>query len=232
MGKADAKLSYFVSQTRGTKTILQNLNFTVAPGQRLAVVGSNGAGKTTLLRLIAGSIQPSSGSLSVKGKTHALFNLQLGMHPKGTGRENILLRGLQLGMSMREIREKTDAAIEFTDLGENIDRIFASYSAGMKLRLAIAVTLMPNPDILVMDEWIGAGDRTFTKRLSDRLNEYVDDSSGLVIASHNVNLIKRICTHALLLDDGRQLAFGEVTEVLKLKQDIEIASRNEKNVLD
>jgi ABC-type polysaccharide/polyol phosphate transport system ATPase subunit len=222
--------SYFGTQKRQTKSILENLNFSIFSGQRVAILGANGAGKTSLLRLIAGNIEPSAGELSVKGSTHSLFNLQMGMHPMGTGRENIFLRGLQLGMSIDEIREKIEAAIRFTDLGDNINRRFSTYSAGMKLRLAIAITLMPNPDILIMDEWIGAGDKTFTKRLSDRLNEYINDSSGLVIASHNMNLIKRICTHGILLDKGQQIAFGKVAKVIAVKNHLESKTLRENNV--
>jgi len=221
--------SYFGSTSRHTKTILHDINFTIEAGQRIAILGANGAGKTSLLRLLAGNLEPSSGNLQVDGHTHSLFNLQMGMHPKGTGRENIFLRGLQLGMSMKDIREKLDSVIEFADIGENIDRSFSTYSAGMRLRLAIAITLMPTPEILIMDEWIGAGDKTFTTRLSNRLNEYVDNSRALAIASHNMNLVKRICTHAILLHKGKQIAFGARDEVIEMKTNFDSKLRKDQH---
>jgi len=222
--------SYFGTQKRATKKILDNIRFSIFSGQRLALLGANGAGKTSLLRVLSGNIEPSSGELKITGKTHSLFNLQMGMHPMGTGRENIYLRGLQLGMSIKEIKDGIDSAIEFADLGENIHRKFSSYSAGMKLRLAVATTLMPKPEILIMDEWIGSGDQSFTKRLSDRLNDYVDDSRAVVIATHNLTLVERICTHGVLLDKGQQIAFGRISEVIAMKKEFETASQRENNV--
>jgi len=214
--------SYFKRLSRGEKIVLENINFTLCNGQRLAVLGQNGAGKTSLLRLISGNILPSSGEICVEGETRSLFNLQMGISPNGTGMENIFLRGLQLGMSIKEIRSKIDNAIQFSGIEDSINRKFSTYSAGMKLRLAVAITLMPDPDVLIMDEWVGAGDKTFTNELSKRLNEYVSESRALMIASHNLNLVKRICTHGILLHKGRQIYFGEINEVIRKKQEFDL----------
>lgn len=212
------KNSYFQKVKSQDKTILKDISFQLQRGERLGVLGPNGAGKTSLLRLLSKNILPTSGDVNVNGRTHSLMNLQMGLILNGTGVENIFLRGLQLGMSMKEIRQKMDGAIAFSGLGEHINRRFVTYSAGMKLRLAIAITLMPRPDVLIMDEWIGAGDKTFTNKLSSSLNEYVDNSRALIIASHNVNLIKRVCTHGILLDHGQMVTFGMIDDVLKAKQ--------------
>jgi len=202
--------SYFKRLSRGEKIVLEN------------IMGQNGAGKTSLLRLISGNILPSSGEICVEGETRSLFNLQMGISPNGTGMENIFLRGLQLGMSIKEIRSKIDNAIQFSGIEDSINRKFSTYSAGMKLRLAVAITLMPDPDVLIMDEWVGAGDKTFTNELSKRLNEYVSESRALMIASHNLNLVKRICTHGILLHKGRQIYFGEINEVIRKKQEFDL----------
>jgi len=212
------KNSYIGQSRRGSLQILSNVNMSILSGQRVAVLGHNGAGKTSLLRLIAGNIKPSSGDISVQGKTHSLFNIQLGMNPQGTGIENIFLRGLQFGLSMKQIRSKLDDALAFAELGDNIHRKFATYSTGMKLRLAIAITLMPNPEILIMDEWIGAGDKSFASKLSASLDAYINESRGLIIATHNLNLVRRVCSHGILLYKGEPVYIGEIEDVLQNKQ--------------
>jgi len=213
------KGSYFSGFKRNERILLRNLTFSLREGDRLGVIGSNGAGKTSLLKVLAGNFSPSSGRLLVNGNASALFNLHMGIQPSGTGMENIYLRGLQLGMSISEIREKMDEAVQFSGLEDDINRVFTSYSTGMRLRLVTAITLMPDPDILIMDEWIGSSDRVFAAKLSRRLTSYVDKCKCLIIASHNNLILREICTHGLYLKDGKSMFFGPIDEAIKFRAD-------------
>jgi ABC-type polysaccharide/polyol phosphate transport system ATPase subunit len=198
-----------------TVQALEDVTLTIEHGERIALVGPNGAGKTTLLRLIAGVYDPVAGRVVVEGKIAALFDVGGGMDPDNTGWENIMLRGLYLGLSKREIRTKRGEIAEFTELGSFLDMPLRTYSAGMQTRLAFAISSAIEPEILLIDEGIGAGDAAFLRKVERRFNELIKRSGILVLASHVEKTIRRTCTKAVLLDRGAVIAAGSVDEILE-----------------
>ncbi|WP_083649326.1 ABC transporter ATP-binding protein [Salaquimonas pukyongi] len=205
---------YFGRAARNVATLLHGLSFRLEPGQRLGLIGANGAGKSTLLRVLAGIYAPSSGSLVVNGTAKGLFDISLGMHPDATGLENIYLRGLQMGLGLKEIRLLIPQVLEFSELEQDIRKPLGTYSTGMQLRLAFSVSTMIEPDILLLDEWIGAGDAGFQAKSQKRMMGLVEESRGLVIATHNAGLMKSLCTHGLVLSGGRNVYYGKVDDAL------------------
>lgn len=192
------------------RDILKDLTFTLNRGDRVGLIGANGAGKSTLLFVLNGAMASSSGKLTVNGSTHALMNVRLGMKIRATGIENIYLNGYRLGHSANTIRELTDEIIEFSELGTRIYEPIQTYSAGMQLRLAFAIATSIKPDILLMDEWVGAGDRRFRHKAQERLNGVLAHSRGMVIASHSEHLIRSVCNKVLYLDNGEMRFFGDL----------------------
>lgn len=205
---------YLARAKRSNSTLLDRVSFTLHPGERLGVIGANGAGKSTLLRVLAGIYTPSSGHLKVNGTAKGLFDISLGMHPEATGLENIYMRGLQMGLPIRQIRTLIPGVLEFSELGDAIEKRLATYSTGMRLRLAIAISTMIEPDILLLDEWIGAGDADFNAKVRQRMLGLVENSRGLVLATHNPMLMKFLCTNGLVLDKGRVVFYGGISEAL------------------
>ena len=205
---------YLNRSSREVKTPINNLSFTIHRGDRLGVIGQNGAGKSTLLRLLSGIYRKSSGILEVHGSVHGLYNVKLGMNSDATGIENIYLRGLQMGLSLNEIRDLIQPVVEFAEIGDAINDVFSVFSTGMQLRLAVAISTMIKPDILIMDEWIGSGDENFRKKINKRMNDLIDDSRGLVIATHSTHLLKSLCTHGMVLDNGKLSYFGPIADAL------------------
>lgn len=203
---------YLSRKTRTVATLLDNVSLTVQPGERLGLIGANGAGKSTLLRVLAGIYRPSSGKLAVNGTAKGLFDISLGMHPEATGLENIYLRGLQMGLGLKKIRTLIPEVLDFSELQDDIDKPLATYSTGMRLRLAIAVSTMIEPDILLLDEWIGAGDASFNAKVKQRMMSLVEGSRGLVLATHNAALMKSLCTHGLVLQRGKAVFSGSMDE--------------------
>jgi ABC-type polysaccharide/polyol phosphate transport system ATPase subunit len=191
---------------------LDGIDFTLQAGDRLGLVGTNGAGKTTLLKVLYGIYPPHSGSVLVNGRVDALFNINLGFRPEATGRRNIELRGLINGWSPQEIEGRMDDIIEFSELGEFIDMPFKSYSSGMAARLAFSVATTLEPEILLMDEWIGAGDPKFQEKASQRMDALAEKAGIIVLASHNHNLLRRICNKILHLEGGHVAAFHDNIE--------------------
>ena len=173
--------------------VFTNLSLDVRDGTRLAIIGPNGAGKSTLLKLIAGILPPTKGSLRVEGAVSPLLNLRLGMEPELTGIENIRLRGAYMGRTLAEIEEKLPQIVEFADLGDFIGLPLNTYSSGMNARLAFSIATSFNPDILVMDESIAAGDKNFRAKAADRLRQFVDHSNILLLATHSERLVKDMC---------------------------------------
>lgn len=193
---------------------LRDVSLHIDHGERVGIIGSNGAGKTTLLRVLAGIYEPTRGVVRHEGHISPLFDTTLGMDTEATGYENIVLGGLFLGLSPREIRGRTDEIAEFTELGDYLSVPVRTYSTGMMLRLAFAVSTCIDPDILLMDEWIGVGDAHFLEKAERRMERLVDHSRILVIASHSDALIKRLCNKVVLLDHGEVKAIGLVAEIL------------------
>ena len=171
--------------SRGEKSLLLNVSFELKEGDSIGVLGVNGAGKTTLLRLLSGVYKPSAGSIAINGTSYGLFNVHIGMKPEASGVENIYLRGLQMGMGFSAIKSTLNEVMDFADIGDSIYDPISSYSNGMRMRLALAVSTMINPDILLLDEWIGAGDQEFRKKINDRMMGLVENSKAMIIATHN-----------------------------------------------
>lgn len=194
---------------------LQNISFSVSKGQRVGIVGRNGSGKSTLLRVLGKIYMPTSGSVETVGAISSMFNLALGSQADATGRENILIRGLIKGMSRREIKLRMPEIIEFSELGDFIDFPIRTYSDGMRMRLLFAIATSFSPEVLLLDEWIGAGDAKFQKKAAERMNGLVDQAGITIIASHNRNLLREVCDLGLWLDGGIMRAFGQIDEVYR-----------------
>jgi lipopolysaccharide transport system ATP-binding protein len=193
---------------------LKNLDLEISAGDRLGIMGHNGSGKSTLLRLLSGIYEPSSGKIERSGSIASLVDISLGINAESTGRENIFLRGKLMGLSKKEIDEKIDEIIEFSELGDYINLPVRIYSSGMLLRLAFSVSTSITADILIMDEWLSVGDGAFAERASNRLRELVDSSEILVIASHTRSLIEETCNKVVWLEHGVIKKVGPVDEIV------------------
>lgn len=206
-----------IAVRNGRKNFVQALadvSFSLKAGDRLALIGHNGAGKTTLLKVIYGIYPPSSGQVRASGRIDALFNISLGFRPEATGRRNIELRGLIAGRSKNEIADAMQDVIEFSELGPFIDVPLKAYSQGMGARLAFAIATNFVPEILLLDEWIGAGDLAFQEKAQKRLHEMTERAGIVILASHNKAVIERICNKALVLEHGRVAFMGSVPSAL------------------
>jgi len=192
---------------------LRNVSFEIAEGQRVGIIGRNGSGKSTLLRVMGKIYMPTSGTIVTQGPISSMFNLALGSQADATGRENILIRGLIKGWSRKEIKARTPEIIEYSELGDFIDLPMRTYSDGMRMRLLFAIATSFSPEILLLDEWIGAGDAKFQRKAAERMNGLVDQAGITVIASHNRNLLRNVCEVGLWLDYGVVRAFGKIDEV-------------------
>jgi ABC-type polysaccharide/polyol phosphate transport system ATPase subunit len=204
---------------RELRTIVDNVSIEIEDGYRLALIGRNGAGKTTLLRLLAGSFTPTRGVIITRGQVQALLNLSFGFRGAATGLENIYLRGLSMGMTLQEIGEKLPEIVEFSELGDAVHDPIQTYSAGMRARLAFSLVFAHVPNILLMDEWISAGDRYFVAKAQERLEAHISQCRTLVLASHSKPILTEICTHGLVLDAGRVTYFGKIDDALKFYDD-------------
>lgn len=205
---------------------LKAINLDLQEGDRLGLIGSNGAGKTTLLRVLAGAMWPDRGHVRRVGMTSSLFDVFLGMNFELSGWENIILRGLFLGLDVAEIRGHTDEIVTFCGLTpEQLSRPVRTYSAGMGMRLAFSVCTCLNPDILLMDEWLWVSDASFMQKAQDRMNQMVQQTRIMVIATHDDNLIREMCNKALYLRQGEMRFFGPVGEAFAAyNQDIALAA--------
>lgn len=194
---------------------LENISLALSSGDRLGLIGHNGAGKSTLLRVMADVYQPTSGRYSYSGKLTPLLNTTPGMEQEDTGYENIITVGMLLGMSLEETLEKAPEIIEFSGLGEYIHFPVRTYSSGMQMRLGLSVATAVDPGILLLDEGFGAADANFSEKATRRIEELVERTDILVLASHSDALIETMCTTAALLHHGRLLEIGPVKNVLK-----------------
>ena len=194
---------------------LKEITLDLKHGDRLGIIGHNGAGKTTLLRTMAGVYEPTTGKVRVAGRVSTIFDFALGLDFDATGYENITLQGMLLGLSGREVAALTDEIAAFTDLGDYLNMPIRTYSAGMLTRLAFAVATSIEPEVLLMDEWIETGDAEFFHKAEARLRSLVERAGILVLASHNVALIRSYCNTGVWLEHGRVKLLGPIEEVLE-----------------
>ncbi|NWA09034.1 ABC transporter ATP-binding protein [Pseudomonas gingeri] len=193
---------------------LKNISVEIAQGERVGLLGHNGAGKSTFLKTVAGLYPVSSGTLSVEGTVRSLFDLSLGFEPDASGRENILYRGLLLGLKPCFMREKEAEIVAFSDLGEFIDYPIKTYSAGMQVRLAFAISTMVGGDILLLDEVIGAGDARFMAKARQRIAGLIEQSEILVLASHDFSALRSICSRGLVFHHGHLVYDGPCEQAI------------------
>lgn len=194
---------------------LKNFSLEVKEGDRVGVIGRNGSGKSTLLKTIAGVYPIESGKIDVQGKIRALFEISLGFDLESTGRENILYRGLLLGATPKEIESKTEEIIAFADIGEFIDYPVRSYSSGMLVRLAFAVSTCINGEILLLDEVVGAGDAIFIEKAKRRIFDLMDQAKMMVFVSHDMATVKEVCNRVILMRHGEIVAQGDPKEIVQ-----------------
>jgi ABC-type polysaccharide/polyol phosphate transport system ATPase subunit len=212
--------------------LIRGISFDLRGGDRLGLIGQNGAGKTTLLRLLAGVLMPTAGQLEVQGVTQNLLNVSMGMQDDATGIENIYLRGYSAGLSGEEIKRRIPEILEFAQLESVIDDPVRTYSSGMRLRLAFAVATSVKPEILLLDEWISAGDRFFVERSKERLLSHIEASEILVFASHSPQTLEELCSRGLVLKRGKVVFDGDIGAALKFHEsddyeDIKLATCDE-----
>jgi lipopolysaccharide transport system ATP-binding protein len=193
---------------------LNNVSFEIREGERVGLVGHNGSGKTTLLRVIAGAYEPVSGEIEVRGRVASMLSISLGMDADATGLENLYLRGAIMGLRRHEIDPLVADITEFSELGDYLHMPLRTYSSGMAMRLAFAISTSVSADIVIMDEWLSVGDAAFFEKAQDRLRRLVDEAKILVLASHDEQLIRRSCNKLMRLDHGElagveELAMGE-----------------------
>jgi ABC-2 type transport system ATP-binding protein/lipopolysaccharide transport system ATP-binding protein len=193
---------------------LDNVNLRLEHGDRVGLIGHNGAGKSTLLRAMAGIYAPTAGTLVREGKVVPLLDISLGMDENSTGMQNIRLRGLLLGMTDAEVRKKQDEIAEFCELGDYLDLPIRTYSSGMKVRLAFAVSTAVDAEILLLDEVMGVGDASFMQKAEARLADLHSRSEIVVLAMHSNSEIRKVCNKAIWMDGGRVRAFGPTEEVV------------------
>jgi len=185
-----------------TVRALNALNFNLRDGDRVGLLGHNGSGKSTLLRVLAGAYEPVSGSIMVDGKVASMLNVWLGMIIDATGRENIYLRGAVMGLKPSQVDAVLDDIVEFSELGDYIDMPLRTYSSGMQMRLAFSIATSIAADIVLMDEWLSAGDAAFAEKAQKRLNSLLARTGIFVVASHDESLIKSTCNKIMRLDHG------------------------------
>jgi len=194
---------------------LNGVTLKINHGDRVGLIGHNGAGKSTLLRVLAKIYEPIKGHVHCQGTISPLLNVMLGINHESTGYENIMIRGLFLGLTHGQIRSKLKQIAEFTELGDYLFAPVRTYSSGMQLRLAFAVATCIKPDILLMDEMVEVGDAAFVKSAQAHLNKFIDQSSILVLASHSSVTIRRLCNKVVLMEKGSIKYFGPVEEGIK-----------------
>lgn len=201
--------------TRQFARLLDNVSFEVKEGDRIILLGRNGAGKTTLLRVLTGAFQPTEGKLEVLGSRQALLNLGLGFNQEATVHENIFLRATAMGIDSTQIREVVDSILDFAELGNIANRRLLTLSSGQRMRLGFAISTVVQHDIMLLDEWFGAGDFGFMRKARERLVDRVKGSKIVVVASHNMELARRLCTGGIVMEGGRVAYTGPVADAIQ-----------------
>src|SRR6476620_7984970 len=199
---------------RETFPALTDVTFSVPKGSTYGVIGRNGSGKSTALKLVAGITKPTSGTVKVEGRISALIELGAGFHPEISGRENVFINGIMLGLTKREIGERFDEIVDFAEIREFIDAPVKTYSSGMYMRLGFAVAINVDPDVLLVDEVLAVGDEGFTHKCLDKFGEFRRRGKTILLVTHSLNLIERFCDEAVWLDAGEKQAEGDPKRVI------------------
>lgn len=212
----------FVGWIRGRKvradhfTALDNVSFTVAPGEAVAVMGLNGSGKSTTLKLISGVLEPDSGRVWTRGRVAGLIEVGAGFHPELSGRENVYLNAAILGMKKSEIDERFDEIVSFSEIADHIDQEVKHYSSGMFMRLAFSVAIHVDLDILLVDEVLSVGDAPFRKKCADKIQELTARGVTMLVVSHSAGTVRDLCSRGVVLKNGRKVFDGSINEALEV----------------
>lgn len=201
-----------VRPQRVFRTILRDISFDAEEGDRIALIGRNGAGKSSLLRVLTGAYPPTTGWLDVRGERQALLNISLGFNGEATVEENILLRGTAMGIDPDRIRELSAEILEFSGLGDAAQHRLRTLSAGQRMRLGFAVSTSARRDIMLLDEWLGAGDMQFIRKARARMNDRVSGSRIVILATHNLEIARRVCNKGVVLERGQVVFAGGVID--------------------
>lgn len=199
---------------------VKQVTFVISKGETVGLIGRNGSGKSTILKIVAGVYAPSEGQVKVRGTIAPLIELGAGFHHELTGRENILLNGLLLGLTRRQVREREESIIEFAELGDFIDSPVKQYSSGMYMRLAFSVAAEVDPDILIIDEILGVGDAGFQEKCFDRIERFRRAGKTILLVSHSMDNVRKLCDRVLLLHAGRLVEDGSSDRVIALYEEI------------
>jgi ABC-type polysaccharide/polyol phosphate transport system ATPase subunit len=194
---------------------IRDFDLEVKEGDILGIVGRNGSGKSTLMKLVAGVIQPTTGTVAVKGNLVPLLELGSGFHREFTGYENIYFYTAVLGYPKKKVLEKTKEIIEFADIGDFINQPLKNYSSGMKARLAFSVSVNIDPDILILDEVLSVGDAVFKEKSFEKIKEFFDNGKTILFVSHSMDSIKKLCNRAILIDKGKLIMDGDPEQVIE-----------------
>ena len=197
-----------------TFSAVTDVSFTLPSGRTLGVIGRNGSGKSTLLKLVAGITKPTTGTVTVRGRISALIELGAGFHPEISGRENVFINGIMLGLSKKEITRRFDEIVDFAEMGEFIDAPVKTYSSGMYMRLGFAVAVHVDPDVLLVDEVLAVGDEGFTHKCLDKFSEFKRRGKTILLVTHSLGLVERFCDEALWMDAGSMKALGDPKRVV------------------
>lgn len=208
---------------------LDDINFEVSRGECLGIIGTNGSGKSTLLKIITGVLTPTSGSMDINGKISALLELGAGFNQEYTGRENIYLNGTMVGYSHEEIDNRVNEIVEFAEIGEFIDRPVKTYSSGMFARLAFAVAINVDPDILIVDEALSVGDIFFQAKCYRKFNEFKERNKTIIFVSHDLSSVLKYCDRCLLLNKGKQVSLGNSKDVVDIYRKILVNQYDEED---
>jgi ABC-type polysaccharide/polyol phosphate transport system ATPase subunit len=210
----------YQSSSHSVFRALNDVNLTINEGDRIALIGRNGAGKSTLLRVLAGIYQPTEGQIQIDGTISSLLEINVGLHEEATGRENIIMIGLLMGQTKRQMLDKLPSIEEFTELREFLNAPVRTYSTGMRLRLVFAIVTSIEPDILLLDEAIGVGDQIFLEKAQKRLEKLIEKSNILVLASHSSLILQRFCNKALVMHQGHNVYCGGVKEAFEFYDEL------------
>ena len=210
------RVIHFGRETTEEFWALRDIDFEVEQGTTVGLLGHNGSGKSTLLKCIAGILRPNSGEITTRGRLAALLELGAGFQPELTGRENVFLNGLILGMSQKELERRFDEIVAFSEIEQFIDTQVRFYSSGMYVRLGFAIAVNVEPDILLVDEVLAVGDEAFQRKCLDRVKQFQEDGRTIVVVTHAPDLVRRICQSAVVLDRGEMVALGDPEEAVKV----------------